>query len=71
MIILAELKRILCGDGRNFQKDNHHYNTPPIWALWQSQKLLLSERSIKSRLQFAKKYLKDSCLEKTRQFSQQ
>ena len=27
---------ILSGDGRNFQKDNHHCNTPPIWALWQS-----------------------------------
>ena len=37
---------ILCGDGENFQKDNHHCNTPLIWASWQSgkQKPLLSER---------------------------
>jgi hypothetical protein len=24
----------LCGDGRTFQKDNHHYSTPPIRPLW-------------------------------------
>ena len=27
---------IMCGDGRKFQKDNHHCNTPLIWA-WQSE----------------------------------
>ena len=27
---------VLCGDRRNFQKDNHHCNTPPIRALRQS-----------------------------------
>ena len=35
MATLVELE-ILCGDERNFQSDNHHCNTPPIWALWQS-----------------------------------
>ena len=28
--------KILCGVGRNFQKDNDNCNTPSIWALWQS-----------------------------------
>ena len=37
MVILAELQRsFLYGDGRNYQKENHHRNPPPIWALWQS-----------------------------------
>ncbi len=25
---------IICEDRRNLQKDKHHCNTPPIWALW-------------------------------------
>ena len=29
------IPEILCGDRRNVQKDSHHCNTPPIWALWQ------------------------------------
>uniref|UniRef100_A0AAZ3Q4H1 Sleeping Beauty transposase HTH domain-containing protein n=1 Tax=Oncorhynchus tshawytscha TaxID=74940 RepID=A0AAZ3Q4H1_ONCTS len=24
----------LCGDGKTFQKDNHHCSTPPIRPLW-------------------------------------
>ena len=28
--------QIMFGDGRNLQKDNHHCNTRPIVALWQS-----------------------------------
>ena len=33
MVTLAELQKSY---GGNLQKDNHHCNTPPIWALWQS-----------------------------------
>ncbi len=29
---------IVCGDKRKLQKDKHHCNTPPIWALWQCGK---------------------------------
>ena len=50
MVTLSELQRY-CGDGRNFQKDNHHCNTPPIWDLW--QKPLLNKRHRKTLLEFA------------------
>uniref|UniRef100_A0A8C2A9I5 Connector enhancer of kinase suppressor of Ras 2a n=1 Tax=Cyprinus carpio TaxID=7962 RepID=A0A8C2A9I5_CYPCA len=43
-----ELSRSHCiNNGGNLQKDKHHCNTPPIWALWQLAKLnpLLSEET--------------------------
>ena len=52
MVILAELQ-ILCGDGRNFQKDDHHYNTLDFMNEWPD----LSERHRKSRLVVAKTHL--------------
>ncbi len=52
---------IICGGGRNLQKDKHHCNTPPIWALWQCDQTQssLQLRNMKTHLEFAKKHLKD------------
>ncbi len=52
---------IICGDRRNLQKDKHHCNTPPIWALWRCGKAQssLQWRHMKTHLEFAKKHLKD------------
>ena len=52
----------LCGEGRTFQKDIHLCRTPPIRpfmlvARWKPQ---LSKRHVTSRLEFAKRHLKDS-----------
>ncbi len=47
---------ILSGDGRNLQKDEHHCDTPPIWAWWQSDQTLASPqyRHMKPWLEFTK-----------------
>ncbi len=52
---------IICGDRRNLQKDKHHCNTPPIWALWRcgQTQSSLQWRHMKTHLEFAKKHLKD------------
>ncbi len=52
---------IICGDGRNLQKDKHHCNTPPIWALWRCGQTQSSPqcRRMKTHFEFAKKHLKD------------
>ncbi len=44
-------------DRRNLQKDKHHCNIPPIWALWRCGKTFSSPRwrAIKAHLEFAKK----------------
>ncbi len=49
------------GDRRNLQKDNHHCNTPPIWALWQCGRTQSSPqwRCMKTHLVFAKKAPKE------------
>jgi hypothetical protein len=31
---IVTLTELLCGNGRNFQKDNHLCSTPPIRPLW-------------------------------------
>ncbi len=52
---------IIYADGRNLQKDKHHCNTPPIWALWRCGKTQssLQVRHMKTHLECAKKHLKD------------
>ncbi len=52
---------IICGDRRNLQKDKHHCNTPPFWALWWCSQTQSSHqwRHMKTYLEFAKQHLKD------------
>ncbi len=52
---------IIFADGRNLQKDNHHCDTPPIWALWRfgPSKSSPQWRYMKTHLEFAKQHLKD------------
>ncbi len=52
---------IICGERRNLQKDKHHCNTPPIWALWRCRQPQSSAqwRHMKTHLDFAEKHLKD------------
>ncbi len=52
---------IICGERRNLQKDKHHCNTPPIWALcWCGQTQSSPQwRHMKTHLEFAKKHPKD------------
>ncbi len=52
---------IIYADLRNLQKDKHHCNTPPIWALWRCGQTQSSPqwRHIKTHLEFAEKRLKD------------
>ena len=58
---------LLCGDGRNFQKDDHICSTPPIrWsagrvARWKPP---VSKRHTTARLEFAERHLKDCDHEK-------
>ncbi len=61
MVTLVELM-IICADGRNLQKDKHHCNTPPIWALcWCGQTQSSPQcRHRKTQFAFAEKHLKDS-----------
>ncbi len=49
---------IICGDRRNLQKDKHHCNTPPIWALWQcgQTQSFPQWRHMKSHLEWSKKH---------------
>ncbi len=50
---------IIRGDRRNIQKDKHHCNTPPIWALRRCGTTQSSPqwRHMKTQLAFAKKHL--------------
>jgi len=59
------------GDERNLQKDKHHCNTRPIWALWQSGQTQATPqwRHMKTHLELAKQHLKDSLRLKETQFS--
>ncbi len=52
---------IICGDRRNLQRDKHHCNTPPIWALRRCGQTQSSPqwRHMKTRLEFTKIHLKD------------
>ena len=46
---------ILCGDGRNFQKDKHPYNLSGLYGRVARLKPLFSERHMKACLEFIKK----------------
>ena len=48
--------KVLCEDGRTFQKDNHLCSTPPIRHLWYSGQT----EATTARMEFAKRHLKDS-----------
>ncbi len=52
---------IIYADWRNLQKDQHHCNTPPSWALWRCGQTQSSHqwRHMKTHLEFAEKQVKD------------
>ncbi len=52
---------IIYRERRNLQKDKHHCNTPPIWALWWCGQAQSSPqwRHMKKHLEFANQHLKD------------
>ena len=61
-VVTDRAPEFLCGDGRTFQKDNHLCSTPPnqVFMVVDRRKSLLSKRHMISRLEFAKRHLKDS-----------